>query len=72
MTRQATTAEVRKSYKNKGLLVKISRDGYVSYKSDQERFWIDGGCVEEYGYDDEFGGAVHHGGAFARMMERSA
>lgn len=47
-TRKATAAEVRKSYKDEGHTVRISRDGHVTFKRDGDGPWLEGRWVSEY------------------------
>ena len=53
--RQATTAEVRKHYKERGLNVRISHDGHVEYKDSQEGPWLEGRWIEEHRISDAYG-----------------
>lgn len=53
--RTATTAEVRKSYKDAGHTVRISRDGHVEFRRDGQGPWLEGRWVSEYRTCDEVG-----------------
>jgi len=55
MTRTATAAEVRKSYKEQGHAVRISKEGHVEFKRDGDGEWMEGRCVSEYRVDVETG-----------------
>ena len=48
---QATTAQVRQSFKNQGQEVRITRDGRVSFRSADQPVgarWLEGRWVSEY------------------------
>lgn len=50
---KATTAQVRKHYKDLGYEVKINRDGYVGFRYPaRDAIWKDGRYVSEYRIDD--------------------
>lgn len=57
--RPATVAEVRKSYKDAGDTVRISREGHVVFKREGEGPWLEGRWVSEYrtegAYTDDAG-----------------
>lgn len=55
MTRTATAAEVRKSYKDQGHTVRIDREGHVEFKRDGDGPWLEGRWVSEYRVSDEAG-----------------
>ena len=52
---QATTKQVRDSYKASGYDVRISRDGHVTFRKDGDSMWLEGRWVEEYRVDAETG-----------------
>jgi hypothetical protein len=54
-TRNATTAEVRKLYKDQGHTVRIDREGHVEFKHEGNGPWLEGRWVSEYRADDELG-----------------
>lgn len=53
--RPATTAEVRKLYKDQGHTVRISSEGHVEFRQNGEGPWLEGRWVEEYRVDAETG-----------------
>jgi hypothetical protein len=53
--RTATTAEVRKFYKDAGHTVRISGEGHVEFKRDGEGSWLEGRWVSEYRFDADAG-----------------
>lgn len=55
MTRTATAAEVRKSYKDQGHTVRIDREGHVEFKRDGDGPWLEGRWVSEYRVSEEDG-----------------
>ena len=52
---QATTKQVRDSYKASGYDVRISRDGHVTFRKDGDSMWLEGRWVEEYRVDADTG-----------------
>jgi hypothetical protein len=56
INRKATTAEVRKFYKDAGHIVRISNDeGHITYRKNGEGKWLEGRFVSEYRVDPQFG-----------------
>jgi len=49
---KATTAQVRKDYQDQGLIVRISKDGHVTYRHPAALNWSEGRYVSEYRVDD--------------------
>jgi hypothetical protein len=44
----ATTAQVRKHYKDLGCEVRITKDGHVTYRDYDGAMWLEGRWVSEY------------------------
>lgn len=44
----ATTAQVRKTYKDQGFEVRIGRDGHVTFRREGSSKWLEGRWVSEY------------------------
>jgi phenolic acid decarboxylase len=51
MTNQATTAQVRQSYRDQGYEVRITNTGHVSYRGHGHGGWLEGRWVSEYRLD---------------------
>lgn len=52
--RTATTAEVRKHYKDQGHTVRIDSEGHVTFKRDGEGAWLEGRWVSEYRTEEAY------------------
>lgn len=52
MTTKATEQQVRKHYDDQGLVVRISKDGHVTYRYPAALNWSEGRYVSEYRLDD--------------------
>lgn len=55
MTRQATVSDIRNHYQSNGHIVRISRDGRVTFRQDGKGPWLDGRWTEDYKMTDDYG-----------------
>lgn len=44
----ATTEQVRKSYEDRGFIVRIDADGHVEFRQSDDTPWMEGRWVSEY------------------------
>ena len=53
-----TADDVRRSYEDRGYLVRIDSDGHVEYRETSDDAWLEGRWVSEYRFDESHIGGL--------------